>query len=147
MSAVGSTGSIPKAPGQRRRRNATAPTFVVLPPQGPAVIPRAPRGLCAEARAWWRVVMRSPMAAPYLSSDIATLRRLARMIDSDCRGRATAADRAEIRQVEDRFGLSPLSRRRLGWVIQATPPLEAVPSQPAESVRARLRSVTGQEGA
>lgn len=63
------------------------------------------------------------MAAVYLDADVPALVRLARLIDQDSRGLADGVTRSEIRQLEDRFGLSPLSRRRLQWEIdQAAAP-------------------------
>jgi hypothetical protein len=58
------------------------------------------------------------MATAYTDADVPALIRLARFIDLDCRGTADGTVRTEIRQLEDRFGLSPLARRRLEWEIK-----------------------------
>ncbi len=46
------------------------------------------------------------------------LTRLARLLDVLEQGEPSALLLAEIRQLEDRFGLSPLARRRLQWEIE-----------------------------
>src|SRR5438093_722418 len=58
-------------------------------------------------------VWASPMAHQWLDADVDALRRLAWMIDTVNRGEGTAALDGEARQLEDRFGLSPVARRRL----------------------------------
>lgn len=68
-------------------------------------------------RDWWRTVWASPMAAVYLDADVPALVRLAGLVDLVNRGTATTMTLSEIRQLEDRFGLSPLSRRRLQWEV------------------------------
>jgi len=61
------------------------------------------------------------MAVAYVDADVPALARLATLIDRAARGDAGAKALAEVRQLEDRFGLSPLARRRLQWEIdQAT---------------------------
>lgn len=115
----------PKPASQRRRRNSAA--AVRLPVDGPGVkapkLPACKPALLASTKAWWATVWASPMAAVYLDADVPALVRLARLIDMDSRGLADGVTRSEIRQLEDRFGLSPLSRRRLQWEIdQATAP-------------------------
>lgn len=57
------------------------------------------------------------MATAWLPSDVPTLVRLARIVEADNRGEATASLLAEARQLEDRFGLSPMARRRLQWEV------------------------------
>lgn len=58
------------------------------------------------------------MAGIYLEVDRAALVRLAGLVDRAARGEAGATVLAEIRQLEDRFGLSPLARRRLQWEVE-----------------------------
>jgi Ser/Thr protein kinase RdoA (MazF antagonist) len=82
------------------------------------------------------------MASVYLDADLTGLVRLARLLDADERGEASATMLGEIRQLEDRFGLSPLARRRLEWEVQQA---EGAKPAPAKSRRRdpRLRSIDG----
>jgi hypothetical protein len=83
------------------------------------------------------------MATVWLESDVPTLLRLADMIERQNRGKASAVLIGEIRQLEDRFGLSPLARRRLQWEIeQATADEEEAPRPTATGRRDRLRAVS-----
>jgi hypothetical protein len=60
------------------------------------------------------------------------------MVEVDARGEANATLRGEIRHLEDRFGLNPMARRRLGWEI--APPEGSAKVQPHPDVY-RLRAV------
>src|SRR4051812_15935594 len=120
----------PKPPGQRRRANTDAPQWRTLPASGRTG--RAPAlpgasSLPREARDWWATVWRSPMAAVYVAADVPALIRAARLVAKSAEGAANAAELAELRQLEDRFGLSPLARRRLQWEIE-----QAGAERPAE---------------
>jgi hypothetical protein len=82
------------------------------------------------------------MATVWLEADVPTLRRLARLVDTEARGSADPTLRAEIRHLEDRFGLSPLARRRLQWEIQQASGAGKEP--PARATRyGHLRAVDG----
>lgn len=59
------------------------------------------------------------MAEWYTESDFPVLVRLANLVDMAMCGEATGAVFAEIRQLEDRFGMNPLARRRLGWEVKS----------------------------
>ena len=80
------------------------------------------------------------MAHQWLDADVDALRRLAWMVDVLTRGEGTAALAGEARQLEDRFGLSPVARRRLEWSIE---PAEVVrlPERRDEGRRRRLTAV------
>lgn len=56
---------------------------------------------------------------------------------------ATAALLAEVRQLEDRLGLSPMSMRRLLWQITSDEVGEKRSERASETVRGRLRAVDG----
>lgn len=62
----------------------------------------------------------------YLEADLGGLERLARLLERATRGVASASELAEIRHLEDRFGLSPLGRWRLRWELQRL----GVPDEP-----------------
>lgn len=72
---------------------------------------------------WWRDLWASPMAPEYDESDRHGLYKLA-MLQDDFWTAETPKERkeasAEIRLQEQRFGLSPIDRRRLQWEIEKT---------------------------
>lgn len=83
------------------------------------------------------------MAAVWLDSDRFVLMRLAVLVDQAHRGVATAAMLAEIRAVEDRFGLSPLARQRLRWTVETVGPVAPVePEVPMRGEERWLRAVS-----
>jgi hypothetical protein len=110
-------GPPPKPPSQRRRRNKAA-SVVKLPTSSRPTKPPAPKGLSPAARSWWKTVWQSPLAAAYIEADVPALARLAGLIDRVHRGEEGSRLLGEIRALEDRFGLSPLARRRLQWELQ-----------------------------
>lgn len=111
-------GRPPKPASQRRRRNIAPPT-TKLPATGGREVPPFPLAEACEAtRDWWRRIWESPMAAVWLDADIPALWRLAQLVEWVNRGTTTDTKLlAEIRQIEDRFGLSPLARRRLQYEV------------------------------
>lgn len=152
----------PKPPGQRRRRNAGQSQWTPLPAggrKGRAPNPRTDRKLGRIAQQYWKTLWSSPMATTFVDADIQALTRLAVLVDD--RARAESADGlleiveseyggevkvivgqfsgdAEIRQLEDRYGVSPLARRRLQWEI-AQGEVKEMPSR--GSAGRRLRAV------
>jgi hypothetical protein len=106
----------PKPPGQRRRRNTSAGQWVKLRSGVEVQVPRAPAGLGAAGKRWWRDVWGSPMAAVFLPADRHALEQGARLVDHLAEG-FDAPARTELRHIEDRFGLTPLARRRLQWEV------------------------------
>ena len=137
------SGPPPKPAAQRRRRN-RAPAPVKLPAEKNAnKAPSLPgaTSYSKATRAWWATIWRSPMAAVWLEADVPALVRLATLIELLEQGEATAMVLAEIRQLEDRFGLSPLARRRLQWEVDRATGSEP---KPAATQEARwLRAVSG----
>ncbi len=118
-------GPPPKPPGQRRRRNKgpKSQTLRVNAANAANVSTKVPvlpdsELLLEETRAWWVTVWSSPMAAVYLEADVPVLARLAGLVDRVHRGESGARLLTEIRSLEDRFGLSPLARRRLQWEVE-----------------------------
>jgi hypothetical protein len=59
------------------------------------------------------------MSAAYLEADLGALHRLAELVELFKRGEASASLASEVRQLEDRFGLSPKSRQLLQWQVLA----------------------------
>ncbi len=115
----------PKDPRTRLGKDTRGASSVVIETDGePGFIPSPPPGRkwSAETVEWWRAVWGSPVAAAlYLRSDAYPLARLGDLLETIHAGEASAALMGEARQLEDRFGLSPASRRRLGvFVDRAT---------------------------
>jgi hypothetical protein len=136
------SGPPPKPAAQRRRRN-RAPAPVKLPVEKTAekktpTLPGAKR-YSKTTRDWWATVWGSPMATVWLEADVPALVRLATLIELLEQGEATAMVLAEIRQLEDRFGLSPMARRRLQWEVEQA----AVETKPVANQEVRwLRAVS-----
>jgi hypothetical protein len=108
-------GPAPKPAAQRRRRNKVPAVVKLATHTQPRKPPALPKGYPAASRKWWQTVWASPMAQVWLEADVPALVRLAGLV-----GAADPSPQvlAEIRQLEDRFGLSPLARRRLQWELQ-----------------------------
>ena len=144
-------GPAPKPPGQRRRRNAAQTSWRTFDASSrrrgrvPALPARRP-AWSSSTRAWWRRLWLAPMAAAYLEADLGALHRLAELVELFARGEHGVAN--ELRQLEDRFGLSPKSRQLLQWqVLAAGEPATAAnaaaataAATPASNVR-RLRAI------
>ncbi len=141
----------PKHPSVRARRNkvTTAATLTTSPV--PRVAPALPDGRewHPQTLAWWADVWRSPMASEFEQSDVHGLLILAVLVDEFWRKpHWTAA--AEIRLQGQRFGLSPIDRRRLQWEIERTDEAQergerrragTKPPAPGDDPRASLRIV------
>ncbi len=119
--------ALPKPPGTTRRRNRPPVPGRILhaaPDPKPTRAPRLPADLrdwAAPTRAWWRDVWASPMAAEFLASDRHGLLALAVLVDdfwTTTEPRTRAALAAEIRLQSQRYGLSPIDRRRLAWAVE-----------------------------
>jgi hypothetical protein len=93
--------------------------------------------LACEQETVVEAIWRSPMAVEWIKADEDTLLRIAFMREAESRGQANATLRAEIRQLEALFGLSPMARRKLGWEIG---PDGGANVQPDSNIR-RLRAV------
>jgi len=157
----------PKPPGQRRRRNKGQSDWQQLPAdgrKGEIPEPRTQRELGEIAQQYWDTLWTSPMAVTFTDADIQPLTRLAVLVDDRDRSESTDglieivesnyadageievvvgrfAGDAEIRQLEDRYGISPLARRRLQWEVKRG---EVVDMPQRKSVSGRkLRAVDG----
>jgi hypothetical protein len=137
--------SYPKPDGQKVNRHAPAFDWTELPAKRGGRTPSLPawRKWSPSTRAWWRALWTRPQAVMWDQSG-ATLHVLAALYD-DLIGGASDAARvsAEIRQHEDRHGLSPKAMLQLRWRVVADEPKAA--REPAGSVaerRKRLRVVS-----
>lgn len=109
-------GRIPKPKAQRARANKTMGEKLTKEQGGIAPELGKDHGLCEYAVAYWHAIWESPMGIVYLDADIPALLRLTELVHLWHIAKEPSVLQ-EIRQLEDRFGLSPLSRRRLEWEI------------------------------
>ena len=121
-------GPAPKPASTRARRNKTS-TAATLQADAAIVAPELPDlAWHSMTRAWWIDIWSSPMAPEYDDSDRHGLFQLAMLVNDfwlseDWRQRKDLA--AEIRQQGQRFGLSPIDRRRLQWEIEKSEEAQA----------------------
>lgn len=122
-------GPQPKNPSTRARRNKVS-TAATLKADAAIVAPELPGdfGWHSLTLEWWRDVWASPMAPEYDESDRHGLFMLAMVVNDfwiaeSPTSRKEAA--AEIRLQSQRFGLSPMDRRRLQWEIERTDEAQA----------------------
>lgn len=138
-------GPAPKPESQRRRRNA-APQTTRLPLAGregdlPAW-PLAGRQSKREAELWERL-WKTPQAVAWeLLGWTDTVGRYARLLAVAEKPKAPAMILAEVRQMEDRLGLTPMSMLRLRWeIVDEEGAAQPEPGAAVLDIRARLRAV------
>lgn len=145
-------GPVPKPDSQRRRRNATV-SMTRLPIEGrqgePPAWPLAASAAFDEDT--WRDLWSTPQAAAWERLGVGAVRMVARYVvllaEADV-GEPKAA--MEVRQLEDRLGLSPLAMLRLRWEVAPDEVAEQREQRTATKaqtdVRARLRIVDPASG-
>ena len=85
---------------------------------GPVPVLPGAKTLSKATLDWWAVMWASPMATMWdPEGDVPALARLAEVRNRAESGGWSRTLSAEARQLEDRFGMSPLARVRLGWRI------------------------------
>ncbi len=135
-------GPAPKADGRRRRRNLAA-VKTQLPAEGRAGDPPEwPLGSQSESEARvWAGLWATPQAVAW--EQLGYLRVVARYCRALVRAEKAKAPiglMGEVRQLEDRLGLTPMSMLRLQWEI-AGDELEERREESHGNVRKRLRAV------
>jgi hypothetical protein len=117
-------GPAPKPASTRARRNKTS-TAATIKADASIVAPELPErdDWHPMVLQWWRDLWASPMAPEYDDADRHGLFELA-LLRNDFWSAETASARkeaaSEIRLQDQRFGLSPIDRRRLQWEIERT---------------------------
>lgn len=114
-------GPPPKHPTQRRRRN-NKPDLLALPAEGRKG--RAPKWPLTtpskDEAAVWSEAWRTPQAAAWERLGWKrTVARYVRFLVQSEQPDATAKMLSEVRQLEDRLGLTPMSMLRLRWEVKA----------------------------
>lgn len=140
--------AVPKKPLSALQRPSRASTRATLhAPVEVIETPPLPEGEWhAMAVAFWDDLWTSPMAPEYVHMDRHRLYQLVKLVDQFWR-KPTVAVAAEIRQVSQGFGLSPLDRRRLQWEVERGEEAEQKraarkpPAQPSGDPRATLRAL------
>lgn len=112
----------PKHPSTRARRNKTS-TNATLTTEHDVKQPPLPKGVewHPMTTAWWRDIWKSPMAPEFLKADVHGLFQLALLTNDFWLAEtpsARSALAAEMRQQGQRYGLSPIDRRRLQWEVE-----------------------------
>lgn len=115
------SGPKPKDPSTRARRNRSSTATTLPATSGQQRAPELPElgedPWHPMTLAWWRDVWSSPMATEYVIADEHGLFRLAVLVNAFWL-RPSKDLAAEIRLQEQRYGLSPLDRRRLEWTVE-----------------------------
>lgn len=140
----------PKPPGQRRRRNKDQPQWRSVP-KVKRKVPPMPGGAKAtsSARAYWKTLWSSPMAAMYQEADKFAVARAAVLHALVLRGEAKAAELTELRNLEMALGITPLARRKLQWEVDtaagegAATSRQPVDDELAKRRQARRKAATG----
>ena len=105
------------APKRNARRRNVRPDWRTLPADGfDGAVPDWP--LDSDEPGLWVSLWRTPQAVAW--HDLGWTRVVARyavLVLTSERGEANAALLAEIRQLEDRLGLSPMAMKRLQWEV------------------------------
>ena len=106
----------PKAPGERRRRNAPVrgdwqPTERIGWQYGP--IPEAPEGINDATRVAWATWFAAWFASYWTPADLPGLRHLIRLYDLSERGAYQRA--SELRMLMDTYGITPKGQQDRRW--------------------------------
>lgn len=136
-------GPAPKPPGQLVRRNLDQPGWTTYDEaDAPTQAPDWPGGAepHPEALAYWAAIWMSPMAKAFLPVDQVQVARICRLHALDVCGALRVTGQAELRMLEDSFGISPRSRRTLRWEIERAAPGASTTPQPLDGERGRRRS-------
>src|SRR5579859_4445317 len=115
----------------RRRRNTPARGDWQKTPKAGwqhGAIPATPDGLKDESLWAWQTWFHAWFAAHWTEDDLPGLRVLIRLYDEVDRGGAKAADRSELRQLMDNYGITPKGQQDRRWTRPK--PEEAAPSSP-----------------
>lgn len=143
---------LPKDPALRQRRNASSTRATLIDDGKHRRVPAMPKRAEGQVwhpmtRDWWKAVFQSPMSDEYLPADVKGLYRLAVIVDQFW-VEPTAALCDTISRQEQKYGLSPLDRRRLEWIVQRAEedkrrtPERPAATAPTEDLRSMFRVVS-----
>jgi hypothetical protein len=130
------------APNPNARRRNARPNYTQLPATGySGTVPDWPLSAATVAeRSAWVGLWRTPQAAAWAQMELVrpVARYVRALVQAEKRG-ATAFMLSEVRQLEDRLGLTPMSMLRLRWEVVADELAEA--RRPKREERPKLRAV------
>ena len=132
-------GPPPKDPSQRRRRNA-GPSELILPKTGrPGAPPAFPMPDPSDLeRGLWAELWSTPQAVAWEQLGwTRVVARYCRMTLLAEQPESPVALAAEVRQLEDRLGLSPMAMRRLMWKVDDRDELAEKRDAPTTTARRR----------
>lgn len=140
-------GPPPKPEAQQRRPGRNLATHATrLPAEGRVGEPPAwplSKATKREGVLWARLWATPQAAAWEMLGWVDTVARYARLLSVAERRGAAVTILGEVRQMEDRLGLTPMSMLRLRWEIDQAQPSEqgatATPADELEEARRRLR--------
>lgn len=133
-------GPAPKPPGTARRDPDAASWTTWDEEASPTEIPSWPGEFEPDplAKEYWDAIWTSPMGRAFLPLDKMQIARICRMHALDMIGALRVTGQAELRMLEQSFGVSPAARRTLRWDIErAAGPGAAGPNQPLDAQRKR----------
>ncbi len=127
-------GRIPNAVDNKAHRVKPPVPPQKLGPNPGVEVPMLPKTFkwTAKGKRYWQKIWESPMAVTYIDADLPGLERMTMLVEIISTGDITQGILSELRQLEDRFGLSPLARRRLQWDIDKANGLHNPPVEPDE---------------
>jgi len=127
----------------RRRTNAPTIPTTVLPAGGfDGPIPDPPVELGIRGAMWWVWAWRTPQAAAWSSGDVYTLARRAGIEDIYA-VEPSKAWASEMRELDDRFGLTAKGMAALRWtIVEADVPVETVDDPKVSSLKDRRNQLT-----
>lgn len=139
-------GPAPKPDAQRRRTNAPLANTLRLPAsgrRGPA--PEPPAGLLPDYRKVWVDLWSTPQAVAWerlgwnrvIGRYIMLLQKVEASLEN---GKPSALMLGEVRQLEDRIGLTPMSMLRLRWEVDVEDEVADQRQKPRKP-RRRLKAV------
>jgi hypothetical protein len=143
-------GPTPKDPAIRQRRNRSTTHSTLVRANEPRK--RAPALPDLEdgsewhklTRAWWHDIWHSPMAERFLRADEHALLRLALLIDKFWK-KPSQSLAAEIRLQQQAFGLTPLDRRRLEWLVEEAEEASPDRAEARQEIKKRVEKQKDQE--
>lgn len=124
----------------RRRTNAPTIPTTNLPASGrKGRLPKSPLELGDAGAAWWRWAWRLPQACGWSVGDLYAIARRAHLEDvlAEAEPGARLGTAREMRELDDRFGLTPKGMAALRWKIVADSEPAAVAPAGVTSLDAR----------
>lgn len=134
-------GPAPKPDGQRRRRNAPLANTTHLPAAG-RVGPAPVWPLASAEPLFWADLWAIPQAVMWERLGwVRVVARYAALVRATEAPKCSALIFGEVRQLEDRLGLSPMAMLRLRWEVERPDEVASAPAPAPSAPRRRLKVV------